>query len=66
MSQNSLIRALAAHRGLETGHPETRFDHALAIAFTCEDGRWIPSYESTLLAETKKVNVETGEDQQST
>jgi hypothetical protein len=63
---DSLIRRLATHRAYATDQPDTRYDETRAITFVREGKDWVPSYASRLLAETKKADIETGEDQKGT
>lgn len=54
---------MAQLRPFGTDQPETRYDPDAGISFVREGGRWVPSYQSRLLAHTKKADIETGEDQ---
>lgn len=59
---SSLLRDLATHR--VAGDPVTiRYDATRQSSEVLEDGRWIPSWESAQLQQTKKCDHETGEDQ---
>jgi hypothetical protein len=62
----SLIRALATRRSFATQPVATVYDPTRAISLVREGGGWVPSYKSRALAQTKKADVETGEDQKST
>lgn len=61
----SLLRELATKR--EAGEAMTvRYNSARQISEVLEDGRWIPSWASRVLQQTKKCDHETGEDQKGT
>lgn len=61
----SLLRELATHR--VPGAPvHTRYDAIRQITEVFEDGQWIPSWRSAQLQQTKKCDLETGEDQKGT
>jgi hypothetical protein len=59
----SLVRRLALVRRTASTHPVTRYDAVTGMSMVLEEGRWIPSHESQVLAETKKADIEKGEDQ---
>jgi hypothetical protein len=61
----SLLRRLATQRS-ETTPIEVRYDNSAQVSEVLESGRWIKSWESKLLLETKKCDIETGEDQKGT
>jgi hypothetical protein len=64
--RTTLIRSLARRRGLASEQPEIRYDPRKQVTIVRVGHRWVPSYRSDVLAVTKKRNVETGEDQEST
>lgn len=62
MAQRSLLRELATTRR-PTAPVIHRYDADRQISFVLERDRWVPSWESEALHETKKCDIETGEDQ---
>jgi hypothetical protein len=58
----TLLRKLATRRH-GTEPPLTRYDADRRISEVFEDGRWVPSWESRAVTETKKADLEKGEDQ---
>jgi hypothetical protein len=63
--QNSLIRQLAVRRE-PTGDPLVyRYDVREQISYIWESDSWIASNVSSVVAQTKKADQETGEDQKS-
>ena len=59
----SLIRKLATVRESKGGEIAHRYDPERAVSDVLEDGRWVPSWSSAHPPETKKADLETGEDQ---
>lgn len=57
-----LIRRLATRRN-PTDQPRVRYDEERGVSQVEEDGRWVNSWDSKLIPETKKADHETGEDQ---
>jgi hypothetical protein len=58
----SLLRTLSTQR--EPSEPiRVRYDDAAMVSHVYEDGRWVPSWESREIQNTKKCDHETGEDQ---
>lgn len=58
----SLLRTLATQR--EPAEPITiRYDEAAQVSRVFEAGRWVPSWDSRRIENTKKCDHETGEDQ---
>lgn len=58
----TLLRALATKRVL--GNPvQVRYDPIRQISEVYEDGVWVPSFKSVKIEQTKKCDMETGEDQ---
>jgi len=57
----SLLRRLATPReaGLEL---VVRYDEQRQVSEVYEDGRWVVSWRSRALQQTKKCDIETGED----
>lgn len=61
----NLLRALATRR--EPTEPVlSRYDPSRCVAEVHEDGRWVSSWLSRTIPETKKADLETGEDQKGT
>ncbi len=59
---SSLIRRLATLR--VAGSPlVVRYDSQRQVSDVFEDGRWVASWQSSALQQTKKCDIETGEDQ---
>ena len=58
----TLLRSLATTR-TATEPIEVRYDPVEQISYVYEQGSWVPSWQSSLLRETKKCDYETGEDQ---
>jgi hypothetical protein len=61
----SLVRQLARHRSAAGPQPVVRYDAARQISMILEDGQWVPSYDSATVPQSKKADIETGEDQKS-
>lgn len=61
--QTSLIRQAAIRRTPSGTRPSHRYDPETKISYVWELNTWIPSTESLVIAETKKADRETGEDQ---
>lgn len=61
----SLLRELATKREASE-EIAIRYDSARQISEVFEDGRWVPSWASRALQQTKKCDHETGEDQKGT
>jgi hypothetical protein len=59
----TMMRRLATHREPRGTQPEVRYDKARRISFVLQDGSWVASYESSAMPDTKKADMETGEDQ---
>jgi hypothetical protein len=59
----SLIRKLATVRTSRGSNTVSRYDSGKSFSYVLENGTWIPSWESSNPPETKKADVETGEDQ---
>ena len=59
----SLLRQLARRRSVAGPQPVIRYDPVSQIAVVIEDGRWLPSYDSRTVPQSKKADIETGEDQ---
>lgn len=57
-----LLRNLATERSA-TEPVAVRYDPHRRISLVFEDGRWVPSFESSSLGDSKKCDLETGEDQ---
>ena len=58
----SLLRTLATQR--EPSEPiSVRYDEAAQVSQVFETDRWVPSWESRSIENTKKCDHETGEDQ---
>ncbi|MCP4303599.1 MAG: hypothetical protein GY788_01685 [bacterium] len=61
----SLLRMLATER--EATPPlDVRYNASVSASEVFEGGAWVPSWLSTALAQTKKCDIETGEDQKGT
>ena len=58
----SLLRALSTSRSA-TDPVSTRYDETTQTTQVFEGGRWVSSWESELVGQTKKCDMETGEDQ---
>jgi hypothetical protein len=58
----NLLRALATKRTVTDPVP-VRYDEVTQTSMVLERGRWVPSWQSTQLSQTKKADMETGEDQ---
>ena len=59
----SLVRQLARHRSAVGPQPVVRYDPDSQIAMILENERWVPSYDSATVPQSKKADIETGEDQ---
>lgn len=59
----SLLRKLSTTRNPSGEPPVVRYEARDRIAYVLECGKWVPSFESARLSETKKCDIETGEDQ---
>lgn len=59
----SLIRRLATQREVRKDPTISRYVSAESISYVYEDARWVPSWESQHPPESKKADLETGEDQ---
>jgi hypothetical protein len=59
----SLIRKLATVRTSRGSRIVSRYDTEKSFSYVVENGAWIPSWESSNPPETKKADLETGEDQ---
>lgn len=61
----SLIRRVARHREVSREQPIVRYDARRGVSFVLENGAWVESYRSHTLPQSKKADIETGEDQKS-
>jgi hypothetical protein len=61
--QTSLIRQVAIRRTPSDTRALHRYDPETKMSYIWESGGWILSTESSMVAETKKADRETGEDQ---
>ena len=57
-----LLDNLRTRRELLLPFPEVRYDPKRQVSLVHENGTWIDSWLSEQLLETKKADVETGED----
>lgn len=57
-----LLRRLATRRRA-TSQPPVRYDAERMVAQVIERGIWVDSWQSSVVLETKKADMETGEDQ---
>ncbi|RNL62869.1 hypothetical protein EFK50_14140 [Nocardioides marmoriginsengisoli] len=58
----TLLRKLSTTRTATTP-VEVRYNPDEKIAYVHENGVWVPSYESSAVGQSKKADLETGEDQ---
>jgi len=63
MESRSLLEALRTRRAASGDPLEVRYDPVRQISLIREGDQWLPSWESTHADETKKADIETGEDQ---
>lgn len=59
----SLIRKLATRREAKGETITYRYDPERAVSDVLEEGQWIPSWNAAHPPESKKADLETGEDQ---
>lgn len=59
----SLIRRVARHREASSEQLTVRYDARRGISFVLENGAWVESYRSQTVPQSKKADIETGEDQ---
>ncbi len=59
----TMMRRLAIAREPSGRQPEVRYDPEQRISLVLEEGTWVASYKSASMPETKKADMETGEDQ---
>lgn len=57
-----LLRKMASNR-VATEPVVVRYDTDKQISFIHENGAWVPSFESSAVGQSKKCDLETGEDQ---
>jgi hypothetical protein len=60
--QTSLLRALSTRR-TPTDPVPTRYDYSTQTTWVFENDQWVPSWESSRVGNSKKADMETGEDQ---
>lgn len=59
---NSLLRGIARRPERRGSPAESRYDAATQTSLVLEGDEWVPSWESSALLMTKKMDHETGED----
>ncbi|GAA1241347.1 hypothetical protein [Oryzihumus leptocrescens] len=59
----TMMRRLATRREPSGTQPEVRYDEEQKISFVLQESTWVASYESSAMPDTKKADMETGEDQ---
>lgn len=61
----TLLRRLASRRTPRGEIPAVRYDPVTQTTMVFENGRWVASWEASALRDSKKADLETGEDQKS-